>query len=248
MASQPHIEEEDDEPTAPFWMSTFSDMTTLLMTFFILIVAMSEVEVRKFKEALSYFPGRTSVMMNESIMPTLQPPTDDRSMAALEVEKAEQYEKLLAALEEQGLQDKVQVNLTQEGLHVMMRDDVMFHSGAADLIEPSRSILRIVAEAVQGHVESVRVRGHTDNQPIATSRFPSNWELSGARAASVVRHLIELPHALPPDRYTAAGFAEFHPLATNATPEGRARNRRVEITFSWETWPNETPHRIAPTP
>lgn len=247
MADLP-IEDEDDEPTAPFWMATFSDMATLLMTFFILIVAMSEVQVQRFKEALSYFPGRTSMLQNEAVMTTLQPPTRETSMAESSeaIEGAAKYEQLLAYLEEEGLADKVQVNLTREGLHVVMRDDVMFHSGEAELIEPSRSILSKIADVVRDHVESVSVRGHTDAEPIATPRFPSNWELSGARASSVVRYLLQAPGALDPVRYAAAGFAEYHPVASNQTPEGRARNRRVEITFSWEPWPNQTP--LPPTP
>lgn len=239
-------DDDDDTPTAPFWMATFSDMVTLLMTFFIMIVAMSEVEVQKFKDALSHFQGRTSVMESDAVMPppTLQPPASSEQPEDLQREREAQYEAILEMLREEGLESQVQVNLTETGLHVVINDEVMFRSGFAVLIEPSRTVLRRVAELLGTSVESVIVEGHTDNRPIQTAQFPSNWELSTARASSVIRYLQEQPSALDPSRYAAVGFGEFRPRTTNTNPEGRAQNRRVEILFSWEPWQNQkTPYQ-----
>jgi chemotaxis protein MotB len=99
-------------------------------------------------------------------------------------------------------------------------------------------VLVKISEAMKGAVKAVVVEGHTDNQPISTLAYPTNWELSGARAMSVVRFLLEQSTALSPANYVGIGHGEFQPVATNATRAGRAKNRRVEILFSWEPWQN----------
>ena len=245
MSDYLNSEAEDDEPTAPFWMTTFSDMVTLLLTFFVLIVAMSEVEVKKFKEALSYFQGRPSMLTHDAVTPPMreQQVTTFRSR-----EQAERYEELMRRLQEQGLQGKVQVNMTDKGVHVVITDSVMFNSGEAKLIEPSRTVLRMISGLLAGAVASVIVEGHTDDRPIRTSVYPSNWELSAARASSVVRFLLEQEGALDPSNYIAVGHGEHRPLDVRPTPEGRARNRRVEMLFSWESWPKQTPPLSMPAP
>ena len=230
------IDEGDDLPSAPFWMTTFSDMVTLLLTFFVLIVSMSEVEIKKFEEALSFFQGRPSMLTHDSVIP----PVREQPLVTLGAgEQAARYETLLSYLEEHGLQDMVQVNMTEDGLHVVITDSVMFRSGEAALVEPSRTILRMIADVVAENVQSVIVEGHTDDRPISTAAFPSNWELSGARASSVVRFLLDQANALEPDQYVAIGYGEHHPKTTNDTARGRTQNRRVEILFSWEPWQNQ---------
>ncbi len=237
MADEFNQDAEDDEPTAPFWMATFSDMMTLLLTFFVMIVAMSEVEVKKFEEALSYFKGSTGLLQHETITPTMR---RQSSLDAKTRRQAEAFEEVQRYLEEQGLTDDVSVSLTEAGLRVIVTDSVMFRSGAADLIDPSRQLLATLAELLREHVAAVTVEGHTDDRPIQTVRYPSNWELSAARAASVVRFLLDLPDALPPAQCTALGHGEHRPLVPNDTAAGRARNRRVDIFFEWNpTWPTE---------
>lgn len=225
-------EEGDDLPTAPFWMTTFSDMVTLLLTFFVLIVSMSEVEVKKFKEALSYFQGRTGMLHFESMIPPIVPQVEKAEGAGEVKEQAIRFEELQAYLEANQLADLVQVDLTERGLEVTIVDSVGFASGSAELLPQARVVLRLIAAVLGRAVDSVEVEGHTDDRPIQTSAYPSNWELSAARAASVVRFFLEQDTALDPTRYTAVGRGEFHPVASNDTPEGRARNRRVEILFA----------------
>ena len=226
-------------------MATFSDMVTLLLTFFVMLVAMSEVEVKKFKEALSYFHGNTGLLQHDAVQPTMRRQDQNKVLSR---RQAEQYERLIAYLQENGLEDKVEVELTTEGIHAVMTDSVMFRSGRAELIEPSRTILRMMADLLSAEIAAVVVEGHTDDQPITTALFPSNWELSAARATSVVRFLLEQPRALPPARYSALGHGEHRPVAATATAEGRARNRRVEILFSWDVPDADTdlPPLLAP--
>lgn len=241
--SQDIKKKEIEGPSAPFWMVTYSDMVTLLLTFFVMIVAMSEVEVKKFKEALSYFQGRTSVLTHDAVMPSL-----NQQMATISEsrEQAERYEELLEYLEESELDDKIQVNLTEGGLHLIIADSVMFNSGEAVLIEPSRTVLQYVAQLLDDRIEAVVVEGHTDDRPIQTLRYPSNWELSAARAASVVRFMLSLTDVPDPSRYAATGYGEHHPVDTNASAQGRARNRRVEIFLSWEPWQNAIKRELKP--
>ncbi|WP_456427662.1 OmpA/MotB family protein [Rhodocaloribacter sp.] len=246
MSDLPNIADDDDEPSAPFWMTTFSDMATLLLTFFVMIVSMSEVEVKKFKEALSYFQGSTGVLAQDAVLP----PTRQKviSQKTKHVENLEaKYERVMQYLQENDLLDKVQVSLLEEGVHVLISDSVMFRSGEAELIDPSRSLLRMIADVLSDEISEVIVEGHTDNRPISTSLFPSNWELSTARAASVVRFLLEQSSALDPARYSAVGYGEYQPLASNETPAGRAKNRRVAILFRWKSWQkNSTNNRQQP--
>lgn len=227
--------EDDDEPSAPFWMATFSDMATILLTFFVMIVAMSEVEVKKFKAAMSYFQGATGILEHDSITPDLETPVRD-DLNRPSPEDIQRYEEVLRYIEAQNLQDKVELHLTDHGMHVVMTDSVMFVSGSADLIEPSRSILALVSEVLQDGVEAIVVEGHTDNKPIRTKVFPSNWELSAARATAVVRFLSERPNALADSQYVAVGYGEYRPVRSNESTFGRAKNRRVEILFSWDQW------------
>lgn len=243
-------DDDDGEPTAPFWMATFSDMMTLLLTFFVMIVAMSEVEVRKFEEALSYFRGQRGVIQAEAYMAPPRPPQPSVEEALREERmRAQRFEQVTRVLQEQGIAERVEVSLRADGIHLNLQDSVLFTSGDAALLPAARIVLRLVTEVLAEHIEAVHVEGHTDDRPIATARFPSNWELSTARAASVVRFLLELPDTLPPDRFTASGYGEHRPAASNATPDGRARNRRVEIFFRWTSWPTSpTPPPSNPMP
>ena len=240
------MSEDNDElegPTAPFWMVTFSDMVTLLLTFFVMIVAMSEVEVKKFKEALSYFQGRTSVLSHDAVTPAMN---QQLMTIAQSKDQAERYEELLDYIEENNLSDKVQAQLTAKGLHLTVSDSVMFRSGQAELIEPARTVLRYVAGLLDDRIGSVVVEGHTDNRPISTARYPSNWELSAARAASVVRFMLSQSDVPEASHYVAIGHGEHHPVDTNTTAVGRSRNRRVEIFFSWQPWQNAITTDLGP--
>lgn len=222
-------------PTAPFWMATFSDMVTLLLTFFVMIVAMSEVEVKKFREALSYFQGRQGLLTYESVAPP--PVNTNYTDVQAKIEDSERYEELLEFLQERDLDEKVRINLTEFGLHAIITDSVMFDTGRAELQRDARGLLARLADVMGDAAASVIVEGHTDDRPIRTSTFPSNWELSAARATSVVRFLLSEPGALDPSAYAAVGHGEFRPLTSNRTAAGRAQNRRVELFFSTHPWP-----------
>lgn len=228
-------EEEDDAPTAPFWLITYSDMVTLLLTFFVMIVAMSEIKKENLMEALSYFSGRTSVFNNSQPIPVVPQKTAEDAAK----DRAEKVESLIEFVEGEALQDKVEINYKEESIHIVITDSVMFSSGSSALQETAERVLNLVAAVTQDTTESISVIGHTDDRPIRTSQYPSNWELSAARAASVVRFLLVQDNSLPPNRYQAIGKGQYDPVDTNDTPEGRARNRRIELLINWKSWQNK---------
>ena len=134
---------------------------------------------------------------------------------------------LTRALGSRILGGEVSVRRTEEGLEVALNTDILFSSGSAALQAQAQKPLRDIADIMRGYPNRLRIEGHTDNNPIHTSVFPSNWELSAARAASVV-HLF-MDAGVAPGRMSVVGLAEFQPLADNQTADGRDRNRRVNV-------------------
>lgn len=217
-------------------MVTFSDMVTLLLTFFVLIVAMSEVEIKRFKEVISYFQGAESVMEQPLNVP------DPSVNSKRDEKRKEKGQRLLTPVSEE-IDGKIEMNRTEKGVHVVINDSLMFDPGQAVLKEEARPVLEILASRVTPNVQTIVVEGHTDAQPIATAQYPSNWELSGARATAVVRFMSRISDNIEPHRFVAMGYGAFQPVASNETPGGRAKNRRVEILFSRDKWQtkNQTP-------
>ncbi|CAA9488867.1 MAG: Flagellar motor rotation protein MotB [uncultured Solirubrobacteraceae bacterium] len=156
--------------------------------------------------------------------------------AAAAARENEDFKRLKARIEalaeEAGLEGKVEAEVRRRGLVVrLLTDDVFFSSGEATLKAGSLRLLTRIGLLIDEEARHpVVVEGYTDSQPIGTARFPSNWELSGARAAAVVRHFGTT--GINDQRMSLAGHAAQHPIDTNATPQGRARNRRVEIVLA----------------
>ena len=145
-------------------------------------------------------------------------------------QKQTQYDALVAGLTEEVKKGELQVRQYRDMLTVDVAEQLFFDSGRADLKDTGKAVLKKVGDAVKGYEDKIiRVVGHTDNVPIKTKTFPSNWELSVARATTVVRYLQEV--GVPPDRMVASGRAEYQPVADNDTAEGRKKNRRIEITL-----------------
>jgi chemotaxis protein MotB len=144
-----------------------------------------------------------------------------------------QYDSLVRNLTEEVKKGELQVRQYKDMLTVDVAEQLFFDSGRANLKDTGKEVLKKVGEALKGYEDKViRIVGHTDNVPISKAAqkiFPSNWELSVARATTVVRYLQEV--GIPPERMIASGRAEYQPIAENDTPEGRKKNRRIEITL-----------------
>jgi chemotaxis protein MotB len=151
-------------------------------------------------------------------------------LAAASQQDKSQYDALVRNLTDEVKKGELQVRQYKDMLTVDVAEQLFFDSGRADLKDTGKEVLKKVGEAIKGYNDKIiRVVGHTDNVPIKTKAFPSNWELSVARATTVVRYLQEV--GIPPDRMVASGRAEYAPVAENDTPEGRKKNRRIEITL-----------------
>ncbi len=220
--------EEVQEPSAPFWMTTFSDMVTLMMVFFILILSFSTVELDKFKGAMSSLKGALGIMPEKgSAVPSRIMNFKER-MTNKHVDAQEKIENFENMIESKNLKTQLEIEATQSGIHVRIGSQLMFDIGDAKLDSKSFPVLKDVAKLIRGISKDVYVEGHTDNVPISTSKYPSNWELSTARAMSVVRYFKNV-EGIPGRDLAAVGHGEFRPLLPNTTPERRTRNRRVEI-------------------
>ena len=174
------------------------------------------------------------------IGPAIIAPVVDDEVVPDDVVAAQQsYEQLIALqqlvrerAEARGLADAVGFRFENRGLVVtIITDQVLFDESRADLQPVGIEILELVAEVLRATPNNISIEGHTDSRPISSGRYPSNWELSTARATSVLRHLIENT-GFDPTRLSAAGYADTRPLASNDTPEGAARNRRVEVVVT----------------
>lgn len=228
-----------EELGIPGWVVTYGDMMSLLLTFFILLLSFSSIQESKFKDAMESLQGALGVLKNPPSMMQLehqivaQPRQTDNSEVYYQLKKLEQY------LVEQELDSSIEVEMTADGVNIRITDDFMFDSGRADLKPVAADLITRIGGLLDGQGEEIVITGHTDSIPIHTARFPSNWELSAARAIAVARHF--QGNGLDPARMRAVGFGEFRPLADNATVEGRALNRRVEILLKMKEKAVERP-------
>lgn len=244
----------DVEEGAPAWTTTFGDLMSLLLTFFVLMYSMSELKIERFQMAkdslVEAFGGSATIPLDPSGTP-LPPgtpetggglpmsgsppevPVDDETILAIVEAYMERIaERLEEIIEENGLEETLSVIRHDDGVRLRILSSTLFPSGSAQLSEDKRWIVEILGQVTSALDVPAVVSGHTDDEPIRTAQFHSNWELSAARAAGVARELVS--HGYDATSIRVEAFGEFQPLAENTTAEGRAQNRRVEILFSRE--------------
>jgi len=226
------------------WLTTFNDLVTLLMVFFVLLFTMGSMDnnlMKEFQNALQSGLGvlgagsRVSIAVNESPQPvstlsgSLPPgqaetaPADGKSME----------DPVEDALSEISAEPGINVRYTDQGARIAFEDELLFDFGKAYINSNGFLLLDKMAALLQKLPGTVRVEGHTDNVPIHTQRYPSNWDLSTARAVSVLKYLIDVG-GMNPHRLSAVGYGESRPIAPNDSPAYRAKNRRVEIVLIME--------------
>lgn len=211
-------------------MVTYSDMVTLILAFFVLLFSFATIDEAKFHDVITSL--RITFMGSEGVLTgTTEPMEFPQVDPDLLAEAEETVARIRAFIAEQGLEETINMIIDERGIVLEISDVLFFDPAKADLKDGALEILGYVAELLESLDNDVIVEGHTDNVPINTYLFPSNWELSVARAVVVVRHLVEV-RQLKPSRFAAVGYGEFHPVASNLTAEGRAKNRRVNIIIS----------------
>jgi len=221
-------EPEDDAPTAPGWMTTYGDMMTLLMTFFILIMSFATIEVEKFKAAMGSLKGAFGVLGDREEVHTQYSWFSPYHVSMPRQSLLKEIQALKDIVKENELEEQVEIVATEGEVLIRIRDKVLFESGSAQLKPEILPVLSKLIRGISRLGEEIKVVGHTDDLPIRTREFPSNWELSMARALSVVKYGV-IVMKLDPSRFSAAGYSQYRPLVPNDSPENRARNRRVEI-------------------
>lgn len=236
--------EDDDEPphSAPGWVVTFADLMSLLLGFFVLLLSASSTQVAKF-EAVSGSLKQALGMRSEL---SLSDQAERNALiAGLRSQMAEQntaspaqlVQELQELLTELGGRGRGIATLTSEGMVLNISGDLMFASGEATLSPEATQVLDRIGDYALQTGRPLDVIGHTDNVPISTALYPSNWELSAARAGSAVRYLAE--RRVDARRMRAIGRASTQPVESNSTPEGRSLNRRVEFVFNLKQEPAE---------
>lgn len=239
MARKKH-EHPHEEEAGEAWLLPYSDLMTLLLALFICLFGISKLNAGKaaqmsasFQSAFnlggpSFFEGSGTGLGQYA---QIGSSTDSGIKAYLaENEQMENIqEKIQEYITENKLEGELSVNLTEGGLLVRISDNALFPSGSAELLPEAQKIVPIVADMLGTMQQQVLISGHTDNVPIATSRYPSNWELSTDRAQSFMRLLMARNPKLDAKRFSVVGYGEFRPAATNETEDGRQKNRRVEV-------------------
>lgn len=214
------------------WLATMADLMQLLLTFFILLFSMSNVDDEKFsnvttgiQEAFVGTGAGTSIIEG---YPGSNIANDGQVMTEIAPEIVEMYDKVGQFITDNELQEEVQVTIDSEGVYVNIEEAILFDTGNANLKVSGVNVLGDLQPLINEFDNDIIVEGHTDNIPINSPKFPTNWELSTARAVAVVRYLSENEN-IDPSRLSARGYGEYSPIAPNDTPENRALNRRVNL-------------------
>lgn len=232
------------------WLLPYADILTLLLALFIVLFASSQVDVEKFNDIAESFnvelQGGTGILDEQAPIesfdtsPTAElsedPPSGESPeeiLAAKDQQELQDFQtKIEAYIDEKGLSPRLQTEMTTKGLMITIKEGVLFESGSADIVGGSQTIAAEISNLlISDPPRMIFIEGHTDNVPTGTSEFPSNWELSAARAINFMKLLLENEN-LEPEKFSATGYSEYQPIAGNDTAEGRAENRRVEVLIS----------------
>lgn len=233
------------------WLVSYADFVTLLFAFFVVLYASAQVDRHKalqlseairsgfqqlgaFEKDRPAIPGgqapRTSVDPKQIDLSSLEDVSSGLKSGAAPADFANIRSELEHALAAEIGRNEVRLHNGPDGLVVTLREIGFFDSGSASIKPGAEKAFARVATILRAHSCAVRIEGHTDNVPIHTAQFASNWELSTARAAGLVRSLVDV-YGVSPALLSAAGYAEFHPASSNDTGPGRALNRRVDLVI-----------------
>lgn len=243
-----------DEPTR--WVVSYADFITMLLALFIVLYAISQLDIAKMKEFTGSLKQSFKTMQVDTIKKKKELneifATTNAKIKAIPIKLTfqQQIENLKEKLQEaqeksptemiqldklkkelQGElfgQKEIKMANSERGLVISLADRVLFDPGSSVIKPEALPTLEKISQILEKMPNSIRIEGHTDNQPINTSQYPSNWELSTARATSIVKLFIS-QYKFPPEKISAAGYGEFRPIASNTTLEGRQSNRRVDI-------------------
>jgi chemotaxis protein MotB len=223
-------------------------MITLLMVFFVVMFSMANTDLKKFAQVaesmseafhvvnIGVKPGAAIVGKAKGGSSQHSAPNIFEMLSPRQRDFVSVTTELTAFATQAGLSGDISVNMNMEGVIISLSNGLIFESGSAELKPAAMETLHKIGEILRSTANPVRVEGHTDNLPTNDPRYPTNWELSAARAVSIVRYLTD-QEGIAPERLLAAGHAEFAPIASNDTRDNRTLNRRADIVI---IYPNES--------
>ncbi|MEB3328545.1 MAG: OmpA family protein [Candidatus Sericytochromatia bacterium] len=213
------------------WLLTYADLITLLMAFFVILYALAVSDYKKISELQNAMRNAFHITSGAGEAPINGAPhVLVGGQAPMDFALAEMQKQIEKATRDDGDEGAVSTKMTERGLVVSLASSAFFDAGQAYLRPDAVRIMAKVARTLKRSRRNILIEGHTDNVPIRTRQYPSNWELSTARATTVVKYMIEA-QGLPPNTLSAAGYGEYKPIVANDTDENRAKNRRVDIVI-----------------
>lgn len=222
---------EEPPKGAPLWVLTYGDCMSLLLCFFVMLQAYSTLEKEKFNQAMSSLKGALGVMPYQKgakPAPLASQRPLKREMKIPKGKHSKAVENLSKIIRQKNLGGIIKVRENSKGIHITIGDPALFETGRAEIKPSILPVLAEIVNVINTGSENIRVEGHTDSIPIHNLQFKDNWELSIARALSVIR-FVRSQNGIDPIRLQPVGCGEYHPVASNETEDGRALNRRVEI-------------------
>lgn len=204
------------------WLLTYSDLITLLMIFFVIMYSMSNIDKTKYEKIVQ---SMSSAMGGNPFFSDI---TEQSGTSNQHDEFEGVKEEINNIISQNETKDEIIVTEYEKGLVISLKDGILFDSGSDILKEESYSKLSTIGEILKGSCSYARIEGHTDNVPINNNLFSSNWELSSARATTVLKFFVENGYVLP-EKICSVGYGEYRPIDTNDTESGRNNNRRVDI-------------------
>ncbi len=245
------------------WLVSYADFITLLFTFFVTMYSISRVDAQKLANAVvslqeafssvknqfeklepgGHPPGQTPVNTFPVSTPKAEPKSSEREFFDSLAQKIQKDIEHLPGETGKSISFKgnqIRYLINENGLIIRIPERLFFNSGKATIRPEIMAILDVFARSLGEIQNHIRIEGHTDNVPINTSQFPSNWELSTGRANTIIRYFL-FQHHFDPQRISAVGYAEFRPIASNSDPEGRQQNRRVDVVVLSEKYTENIP-------
>jgi chemotaxis protein MotB len=220
------------------WMLTFADLTTLLLTFFVLLLTMSSMDAKKLKNIATHFRGSTGVLdfsgpgQVYSLGSFINQYNDTDSLLVIDQNHFLAKIRLVANMKKKLTDVNNQITLSEDerGIALAFHGDILFAPGKTTLRKEVYPVLDVIADAIRACPNDILIMGHTDNTPVRSKLYPTNWELSAYRSLSVLNYFLN-KKGLSSSRFSVGGYGSSRPLYPNTTPKNRSLNRRVEIIF-----------------